>query len=433
MRTTPQLQDFTPLYSHGWRAVFADSVRLLWRRRLFIVAVTLSIAVLSALVSLLLKPQYESTTRLLPAPASSPSNEMWGMVRPEATALAGLVGVNAGVSEGRFVALLESRALADRIIDRFGLMKTYGARYRHEARSALADHTVISEDRKTAVITVTVTDSNPQRAAALAGAYVKELEQLNAEMNTSGAHLERVFLEKRVEEVTTQLHDSAERLSQFSSKYSVVDAPEQAKSTVGAALALQGQLVAAEAELKGLEEIYSPASVRVRAASARIAELRRNLDTLRGPQSVLDIPPDGSLPSIRNLPSIGVTYGELYRRAKLLEAVQLALTQQLEIAKTEEIKQLPVFRVMDPAEIPEQRVFPRRAAMVEASTFCGLLLAIGLVLAGDRWRRTSADDPIKCLVVEARQRIASGALIRRPAAWGDPNREPVALAVEEKK
>ena len=412
--------------------MFAESLRLLWRRRLFLIAITLAFAVVAVIASFLLAPRYESTTRLLPAPASNPNSEMWRLLRPETTALAGLTGLNPGSDEGRFMALLQSRVIADRIIDRFGLMQIYGVRHRHEARSELAAHTVISEDRKTGVITIVVSDCDSQRAAELAAAYVKELEQLNAELNTTGAHMERLFLEKRVGEVGRELHESAERLSQFSTKYSVVDAPQQAKSTVEAALALRGHLVAAEAQLKGLEEIYSSNSARVRAASARIAELKHQLEVLRGPQTVSDVAQNGELPSIRNLPSLGVTYGELYRRAKLLEAVQLALTQQLEVAKTEEIKQLPVFRVMDPAEVPEQRVFPRRALMVLAATGCGLLIGIALVLEGEHWQKLSPRDPIKVLVADARQRIAP-VPVRRPRGGWSSHGEPTVVAAEEKK
>jgi len=426
------LQEFETAEANPWREIVAQSARVLWRRRLLMMGITLAATVLSAVVSLLLASRYESTTRLLPAPVSDPGSEWSRMLRPEAAALAGLAGANTGMGQGRFLALLQSRVIADRIIERFGLMKTYGAKYRHEARTALADHTAISEDRKTGVITITVSDHDPKRAADLAGAYVKELEQLNAEMNTSGAHIERVFLETRVEEVGRELHESAERLSEFSTKYSVVDAPQQAKSTLEAALTLQGHLVAAQAEFKGLQQIYSPDSAKLRAAAAKVGELQRQLDGLRGPQTA-DPPQNGSLPSIRNLPTIGVTYGELYRRSKLLEAVQLALTQQLEVAKTEEIRQLPVFRVMDPAEVPEQRVFPRRTAIVQASSLCGLLLAIAVVLGRERWNRISPDDPLKGLVVEAQQRISRNGIIRLQGAWKQPHGQPVALAIEEHK
>ena len=383
------------------RQMLADSIRLLWLRKKFIWFFVLTFAVLSVIVSLLLPPRYESTTRLLPAPSADVTGGLSRMLRPEASALAGLAGLDSSPGEGRFLALLHSRAIQDRLIDEFGLMTLYQAKYREEAQAALAQRTVITEDRKTGVISITVADRDPIRAAALATGYVKELERLNADMNTSGAHMERMFLEARVEEVGKELHNAAEQLSQFSTKYSIVDAQQQPKSTVDAALSLQGNVVAAEAELKGLQQIYTDNSIKVMAAKARLNELKRQLDTLRGSQSAEGVPKDGSLPSIHNLPTLAVTYSELYRRSKLLEVVQVALTQQLEIAKTDEIRQIPVFRVMDPADVPEYRVFPRRTVMVISLTFAGLLVGIGLVFAGEKWESISPDDPIKILLTDA--------------------------------
>ena len=390
-----------PISKSRPRQTVAASVRLLWMRSRIVAAFVITSAVVAVVVSLLLPPRYESTTRLLPAPRSA--GNLSSLLRPEASALAGLAGIDANPSEGRFLALLHSRALADRIIDRFGLMKTYGARYRHEARTALAEHTTILEDRKTGVITISVSDRDPQRAAAIAGAYPNELDMLNSELNTSGAHMERVFLESRVNELGSELHDAADRLSQFSTKYSLLDAQEQPKSTVDAALKLQGELIAAQAELKGLQAIYTPYSQKVRAAQARVSELGRQLGEIKGAKAVPDAPQDGALPSIRSLPALGVTYEELFQRAKLLKAVQLALTQQLELAKTEEIKQLPAFRVMDPAEVPEQRAFPRRTSIVAVSTMAGFFLGIAFVLGFESWKGVSPEDPIKELVSDIRQ------------------------------
>jgi uncharacterized protein involved in exopolysaccharide biosynthesis len=90
----------------------------------------------------------------------------------------------------------------------------------------------------------------------------------------------------------------------------------------------------------------------------------------------------------------------LARQAKLLEAIQLYLTQKLELAKTEEIKQLPAFRVMEPAEIPEQRVWPRRTQMVLVSALFGLFVGVSFVLGRAKWRETDARHPIKALLLE---------------------------------
>jgi len=88
---------------------------------------------------------------------------------------------------------------------------------------------------------------------------------------------------------------------------------------------------------------------------------------------------------------------------------------------------------MDPADIPEQRVFPRRTLMVLASTLGGLLIGIAWVLGSDRWNKVSPDDPIKILIGDAQQRISATALARSPSAWKRRDREPAALVSEDQK
>ena len=52
-----------------------------------------------------------------------------------------------------------------------------------------------------------------QRAAALANAYVDELNSLAAELSTSSAHRERIFLEERLKVAKKDLDEAANELS----------------------------------------------------------------------------------------------------------------------------------------------------------------------------------------------------------------------------
>ena len=54
---------------------------------------------------------------------------------------------------------------------------------------------------------------------------------------------------------------------------------------VEGAATVQGQLIAAESELKGIEQIYSANNVRVRTLRARVAELQQQLANLVGSNS----------------------------------------------------------------------------------------------------------------------------------------------------
>src|SRR5260370_41460594 len=93
-----------------------------------------------------------------------------------------------------FVGILSSRTVQDKLIQQFGLKKLYWDRRMEDARKDLAKHTDISVDRKSQIISVTVTDHDPKRAAAMAEAYVAELNRLVDALSKSSARRARIFL-----------------------------------------------------------------------------------------------------------------------------------------------------------------------------------------------------------------------------------------------
>jgi tyrosine-protein kinase Etk/Wzc len=379
------------------RAKFASVVRLLWENRRPIAICTAVFALVSVGVVLILPPRYLATTTILPAPVPSASSDLSRMLRPDVVAMANLTGITSSPDQGRFLALLQSRILAERVVTHFDLQHVYQARRMSDARRALSSHTDIQEDRRSGVITIAVSDRDPRRCAQIADGYVQELDSLNNQLNASGAHLERVFLETRVEEVGKELSQASQQLSQFSAKNSMLDTTEQSRSTVSAAMQLQGQIIAAESDFKGLEEIYQSDSIKVRTAKAKLAELNRQLAAIHGNKTE-DV---GDFPSIRNLPALGLTYNDLARRVKLLEIVQTALTEQLEMAKTDEAKSIPSFRVLDPAEVPDYREFPKRTSTVLICTAIGFGVGMVFVVLRNRWQAVDGSDPVKQLVFDA--------------------------------
>src|SRR5260370_32216726 len=120
---------------------------------------------------------------------------------------------------GAFViGIRRSSTVEDRLVERFGLKKVYGARLEEAASRILAENTAISEDRKSGIITITVTDGEPRRAATMAQAYVEELDRLVAELSTSSAHRERVFLEERLTAVKQELDPAWKEVSRCARK-----------------------------------------------------------------------------------------------------------------------------------------------------------------------------------------------------------------------
>jgi len=365
---------------------------------------------LSLAVAFLLPKRYESTTRIMPPDSKSLSS--MGMAAAMASKAGGGLGGAAldllGMKDSgaTFISILQSRTVQDRLIDRFNLMHVYGYRYRKDARKKLAERTDIGEDRKSGVISVTVTDRDAQRAAAMARAYIDELNRLAAELNTSAAHRERVFIEDRLKTVKQDLDQASKEFSEFASKNTAIDIKEQGKAMVEAAATLQGQLIAAQSQLQGLEQIYTDNNVRVRSLRARVGELKRQLEKLGGTDaslaagSSLSGQPAELYPSIRKLPLLGVQYANLYQQTKIQETVYELLTQQYEIAKIEEAKEIPTVKVLDDADVPEKKAFPPRLLIGVLGMLMSFVLAGLWVIAQQEWEKMDSVDARKVFAHE---------------------------------
>lgn len=391
------------------------ATRLLWEERNVIARVVIRCAVLLLLVAFLLPSNYESRTQLMPPDGQSSTLGMLAALGARAGIGGSAFGIGADFlglksSGALFINLLSSDSVRDDLINRFDLRHVYWTSTYRAARKSLSSHTDLEEDKKSGVLSITVSDHDPHRAAAMARAYVEELNQLVTTLNTSSAHRERVFLEDRLKVVKRDLDESAKAFSEFSSKNTAIDIKEQGKAMVEAAATLQGEAIAAESELRGLEQIYAPENVRVRSVRARLAELKRQLNKLGGTSSLdpsVDSGVDGSIyPSIRQLPILGVTYADLFRRVKIDETVYEVLTQEYEMARVEEAKQVPSVKVIDPAKVPERRSGPSRLLIVFGGSllcFCGAAM---WVFGKEAWKGTDPQDPRKILAEEVAITVA---------------------------
>jgi len=391
-------------------------LRLLWGHRGLLCRVALSGMIASMLLAFIIPARYESTARLMPpdSPSTSGLAVAAAAITGSAGGLGGLASDFLGLKSTSdiFVGILTSRTAQDKLIQQFDLKNLYWDRRMEDARKDLADHTAISVDRKSQIIAVTVTDRSPQRAAAMSQAYVGELNYLVAELSTSSARRERIFLEERLQAVNKDLESAEKEFSQFASKNTAIDVKAQGVAMVEAAAALQGQLIAAQSESEGLRQIYSDNNVRVRSVKARIEELQHQLEKLGGKGESTTIvsaqPSESMYPSIRKLPLLGVEYADLYRRTKIQEAVLEALTKEYEMAKVQEAKEIPTVKVLDAAIVPDKKSFPPRLLIIFLGTFVALAIAVVWVFGNEAWQQTDAKNPRKLFAQEVFSTVSAG-------------------------
>ena len=401
------------------KAPLAD-LWLLWEQRRFLYRVALWALLASTVIAFLIPRKYDSTVRIMPPDSQGDAGMMLAALAGKAGAgtgaaaggLASLAGSVLGMksSGALFVDLLRSRTVQDHIIDRFSLQKVYWERYKQDAREVLDGRTDIKEDRKSGVITMTVRDRDPQRARDMARTYVDELDQLVAQVSTSSARRERIFIEQRLVTVKGDLQNAEHEFSNFASKNATLDIKEQTKAMVESAAIMQGQLIAAQSEIQSLEQIYTPNNVRVRAARARIDELKRQLQKVGGTDESLapDAPQEkGDIyPSIRKLPLLGVQWVDLYRTMKIQETVYELLNSQYEMARIQEAKEIPTVRVVDPANVPEKKSFPPIWLVIAGLTSLSMAGAMAWVVGTTRWNQVDSEDPGKRLALSVWQDLS---------------------------
>jgi len=344
---------------------------ILVRHKRMILATTLAAAVLAAIVSFFIPKTYTATARILPP--KERTNGLAAALSGQLGSLASLAGASIGGSSNAdlMVGMLRSRTVTDRIIDRFDLLRVYDRKLRVGAREELLDNLDAEVDKNSGILSVSVEDHDPQRAADIADAFIDELDQLSRHLNLTEASRQRAFLEGRLVEVSSDLATAEDALRAFQEKHGAIQVEEQAKSMIDLMGQLKGQLMAAQVQLGVTQRFASANSSEVDRLRTQISELQariRNMEQGEGERSAGDI----FLPT-QAIPDLGLRYARLLREVKVQETVFQLLTQQYELAKMEEAKDSPTIQVLDTAVVPERKSKPKRGVIVVLTAFAVLV------------------------------------------------------------
>jgi capsule polysaccharide export protein KpsE/RkpR len=390
---------------------------LLWNHRRTLTRIAIIAFIASLVTACVIPKRYESIGRIMPPDNSGSGTAMFAALAGQALGgLGGLSSLAGNLLGGRntsilFVDLLRSGTVSSHLIDRFQLQHAYHKRYRIDTAKYLAHHTKIEEDKRSGVITVTVQDTDPRRARDLAQGYLDELNLLVNRTSMSSAHQERIFIERRLNKVQADLERSQLELSEFSSTHTTIDIQSQTRAMVDSAAKLDGEVIFGQSELDSLQQIYGDNNIRVRAARARVAELQNELTKMSGtsaPLTVGDASPgngntstesdsDQLYPPLRQLPRLAVPYADLYRRVRVQEKVFELLTQQYEMARIQEAKDVPVVSVIDAPGIPEKKSFPPRMLLTLLLTIVVVTATATYLVLRHQWELVSITDPRKQL------------------------------------
>lgn len=396
--------------------------KLISSRRRFLFVLGAGVATFS-IIALLIPNRFSSMAQLMPPdPRVFVSDSVLTPSFGQGLAASGLLAgeLNEKTPSSIAIGIMTSPRCLDDIIDRLDLRHVYHVKLYRDARKELSGKTKITEDRKTGIITVAVEDRDKYRALRIAQAYIDELNNLLNNLNVSTAHRERVFLEERLKGIKESLDNATKQMGEFSSRSGALDLTKQGDETMQAVGRLQGELYIAESNLSALKMSYTADNARVRQAQGRVDSLQSELQKMTGNSALQSgargSESSGGLPSVRQLPLLGVKYYDLYRKVTLQEAIYETLSKQYETAKVEEAEELPVVKVLTPPEVAEMKSFPPRKTIVLAGTILVEFSYIFWLVCAAYWKYADELSPIKGSIVAVIISVRQSWLQRHVAA-----------------
>ena len=377
-----------PAAERSERIDVIELLLVLAREKKRILQITVAVAVVALIVVLILPKTYTATATILP-PQQNPSS---------VSSLMGQLGSIVGLGEAAdlglknpadlFVAMLQSRTVADRLINRFDLRKAYRVKRYQDARKKLAGRSEIVAEKE-GLISIAVADVDPKRAADMANAYVDELHAMNSDLAITEAAQRRVFYQQKLDAEREELAQSELALKQAQEKSGLIQPEAQGRAIIDTVANARAQVAMKEVQLQSMRTYGTESNPDVKRAEQELAGLRAQLAKLERSSGTssggsLEIP-------TRQLPEAQLEYIRRARDLKYHEELYEFLGKQREAAQIDEARDAVLVQVVDKAVEPERKSGPHRLIIVLVSAAVAFLLSCLGVLVMEALRRKQQD------------------------------------------
>lgn len=348
--------------------------------RKWLIAKVTCIALASGLVLCLMLPvRYTSVTKLMP-PQQSPSSAsmmMNQLTNSGVSSLAGMTGGGLSLKNPNdlYLGLLNSRPVADAIIQKFNLAQIYHTRDMTATREKLAKYTAITS-LKEGFIVVAVSDKDKKRAAQIANAYTDELRTLTKTLAVTEASQRRLFYEDQLKQAKEALVSAELAFQQVQQNKGLVQLDAQAKAMIESFAEVRALVAAKEVEVQTLRSYSTESNPEVQLAEQELSSLKAEALQLEKSNHS----PGFAEMGLADIPGAGLEYLRADRELRYRQALLDILMKQYEAAKLDEAKEAVIIQVVEPATEPDRKSSPRRTLILLLFTVMGLF-------AGCIWAR----------------------------------------------
>ncbi len=233
----------------------------------------------------------------------------------------------------------------------------------------------VQEERKSGIITLTVEDRDPKRAADMANAFVEELKSLAGGLAISEAGQRRMFFEDQLRQTKVSLTRAEEEVKGFQQRTGMIQVDAQARAIIEGIARLRASIAVKEVEAKVLRSFATAQNPDLQRVEEEIQALRIELEKVETSKGSGFDP----LMSSGRVPEMGTEYLRKLRQLKYNETLYELLSKQYELAKLDEARDAVVIQVIDRAVPPERKSRPKKSMIVVVTAFLGFLISAGVL------------------------------------------------------
>lgn len=357
----------------------------LWSRRWMILLLTMLAAGGSVWLGLSLPKWYSAETRVfLPEEGGSSMSALIETVAPGAGALLG--GGGAG-DYTRYLAIMTSRTVMDRVVARFSLVDRYDTGDMPDptgmALRRLGDNTTFEVSLEYNYLAVHVLDKDPRIAAAIANYFVEELNRENTRLTSESAREQRSFIETRLEEAESALHEAQASMQALQERYGVTEPAVQGEAVFSAIGGASAAVAEAEVQYRALQSELGDENPQTIAARVAAETARSQLSALsNGESALLPVP-------LRQLPQVGRQYAQAQQEMLIQAEMIKYIRPMYEQARFDERRVTAAVQVLDEAVPPVRKAKPK-VAFVAAGITVSVFVLLCMWIVGIALLKRSA-------------------------------------------
>jgi capsule polysaccharide export protein KpsE/RkpR len=240
------------------------------------------------------------------------------------------------------------------------------------------------------MISISVVDHDPKRAAAMANGFVDELYKINNRLAFGSAAQKRLFYEQQLAQEKEHLADAEVALTKTEESTGVIAPSGQTEVVIQQIARLQAEITEHEVQLDALRTSSTDQNPDVIRLTTQLSGLREQLRDLESGTNKHS-PGDISI-TTANVPKAGLEYVRKERDVKYHQFLFDLLARQYEAARIDEAKSSPVIQVVDYANVPDKKSAPTRTTWAVVGGLLGFLLSTTYVLGSYIIHRLSEDE-----------------------------------------